>query len=92
MRVLVKGKNRGLYYLYIEGISVKNSKSQYVSETLQDTEHVAVATELLDQDSFSERDLEFVARFSSEHGSDVFRQILQSVCPSIYGHELVKGP
>ncbi|GKE70886.1 probable DNA helicase MCM8, partial [Tanacetum coccineum] len=24
------------------------------------------------------------------HGSDVFRQVLESVCPSIYGHELVK--
>ncbi|GJX26241.1 probable DNA helicase MCM8 [Tanacetum coccineum] len=85
-----KGKNQGLYYLYLEGISVKNSKSQSVSDTLQDTEPVAKATDLLDLYSFSQRDLEFVAKFSSEHGSDVFRQVLQSVCPSIYGHELVK--
>ncbi|PWA47668.1 DNA helicase MCM8 [Artemisia annua] len=40
---------------------------------------------------YFQRDLEFVAKFSSEHGSDVFRQVLQSVCPSIYGHELVKA-
>ncbi|GJU00829.1 probable DNA helicase MCM8 isoform X2 [Tanacetum coccineum] len=86
-----KGKNQGLYYLYLEGISVKNSKSQSVSDTLQDTEPVAKATDLLDLYSFSQRDLEFVAKFSSEHGSDVFRQVLQSVCPSIYGHELVKA-
>lgn len=62
-----------------------------MSETLQDTEHVAIVTDLLDLYSFSQRDLEFVAKFSSEHGSDVFRQVLQSVCPSIYGHELVKA-
>lgn len=30
-------------------------------------------------------------KFSEEHGSDIFRQILQSICPSIYGHELVKA-
>nr|GEU65863.1 probable DNA helicase MCM8 [Tanacetum cinerariifolium] len=86
-----KGKNQGLYYLYLEGISVKNSKSQSVSETLQDTEPAAKATDLLDIYSFSQRDLEFVSKFSLEHGPDVFRQVLQSVCPSIYGHELVKA-
>ena len=60
-----------------------------MSETLQDTEHVAKATDLLDLYSFTQRDLEFVSKFSQE--PDVFRQVLQSVCPSIYGHELVKG-
>ncbi|XP_024985408.1 probable DNA helicase MCM8 [Cynara cardunculus var. scolymus] len=86
-----KGRNQGLYYLYLEGVSVKNSKSQSVPEILQDTKSVAKATDLLDLYSFSQRDLEFICKFSSEHGSDVFRQILQSVCPSIYGHELVKA-
>ncbi|GJU11157.1 probable DNA helicase MCM8 [Tanacetum coccineum] len=86
-----KGKNQGLYYLYLEGISVKNSKSQSVSETLQDTEPAAKATDLLDLYTFSQRDLEFVSKFALENGPDVFRQVLQSVCPSIYGHELVKA-
>ncbi|XP_023744947.1 probable DNA helicase MCM8 [Lactuca sativa] len=81
-----KGRNQGLYYLYLEGVSVKNSKSQS-----EETESVAKATDLLDLYSFSQRDLEFVCKFSLEHGSDVFRQILQSICPSIYGHELVKA-
>ncbi|CAH1452171.1 unnamed protein product [Lactuca virosa] len=81
-----KGRNQGLYYLYLEGVSVKNSKSQS-----EETEAVAKATDLLDLYSFSQRDLEFVCKFSLEHGSDVFRQILQSICPSIYGHELVKA-
>ncbi|KAI3822612.1 hypothetical protein L1987_10207 [Smallanthus sonchifolius] len=86
-----KGRNQGLYYLYLEGISVKNSKSQSESENLQDTENVTKPTDLLDLYSFSQRDLEFICKFSSEYGSGVFRQILQSICPSIYGHELIKA-
>ncbi|KAK3016647.1 hypothetical protein RJ639_006742, partial [Escallonia herrerae] len=84
-----KSKNQGLYYLYLEVVSIKNSKSQSVSENLQDTD--ARATELFDLFSFSPRDLEFIVKFKEEHGSDTFRQILQSICPSIYGHELVKA-
>lgn len=86
-----KNKNQGLFYLYLEAVSIKNSKSQYISEDLQDSNADARATELLDLFSFSPRDLEFIVKFSEEHGSDRFRQILQSICPSIYGHELVKA-
>lgn len=52
---------------------------------------VARSTEPFDSFSFSPRDLEFIVKFSEENGSDVFRQILHSICPSIYGHELIKG-
>ncbi|XP_071700805.1 probable DNA helicase MCM8 [Rutidosis leptorrhynchoides] len=87
-----KGKNQGLYYLYLEGISVINSKSQAESETSQNTETVGKAMDLSNvYSSFSQRDSEFVLKYLQEHGSDVFRQIVQSVCPSIYGHELVKA-
>ncbi|PSR98198.1 DNA helicase [Actinidia chinensis var. chinensis] len=86
-----KTKNQGLYYLYLEVVSIKNSKSQSQLEDFQDTNADTRATELLDLFTFSPRDLEFVVKFSEEHGSDIFRQILQSICPSIYGHELVKA-
>ncbi|CAK9164786.1 unnamed protein product [Ilex paraguariensis] len=86
-----KSKNQGLYYLYVEAVSIKNSKSQAMPEDLQDTIADAGATPLFDLFSFSPRDLEFIIKFSEEHGSDIFRQMLQSVCPSIYGHELVKA-
>ncbi|XP_050940144.1 probable DNA helicase MCM8 isoform X3 [Cucumis melo] len=86
-----KSKNQGFYYLYLEAVSIKNSKSQSTPEDLQDSNSNARATELLDLFSFSPRDLEFIVKFSGEYGSDVFRQILQSICPSIYGHELVKA-
>lgn len=77
--------------MYIEAVSIKNSKSQSMPEDLQDSNSNARPTEQVDLFSFSPRDLEFIVKFSEEHGSDVFRQILQSICPSIYGHELVKG-
>ncbi|GFQ07779.1 probable DNA helicase mcm8 [Phtheirospermum japonicum] len=86
-----KGKNQALYYLYLEAVSVTNSKSQPVPDDMQRTDTDGRATEHLDLYSFSPRDLEFIVKFSEEHGSDVFRQILQSICPSIYGHELVKA-
>ncbi|KAE8690522.1 putative DNA helicase MCM8 [Hibiscus syriacus] len=86
-----KGRNQGFYYLYIEAVSVKNSKSLSMTEDLEDSNGDARSTELVDLFSFSPRDLEFIVKFREEHGSDVFRQILQSICPSIYGHELVKA-
>ncbi|PIN18479.1 DNA replication licensing factor, MCM6 component [Handroanthus impetiginosus] len=86
-----KGKNQALYYLYLEVVSITNSKSQSVPEDMRQTDTNVRPTEHFDLYSFSPRDLEFIVRFSGEHGSDVFRQILQSICPSIYGHELVKA-
>lgn len=62
-----------------------------MSDNLQENNGEVQATELFDICSFSQRDQEFIVKFLEEYGSDVFRQILQSICPSIYGHELVKG-
>ncbi|XP_040380181.1 probable DNA helicase MCM8 isoform X2 [Oryza brachyantha] len=86
-----KSRNQGLYYLYLEAISVRNSRahaasanSDAISTTIQTTGSFGFQT-------FTEKDLEYISKFKEEHGSDVFRQILQSFCPSIYGHELVKA-
>ncbi|XP_057983976.1 probable DNA helicase MCM8 [Malania oleifera] len=86
-----KSKNQGLYYLYLEAVSIKNSKSQSIPEDSQVSNVDSRATELFDLFSFSPRDLEFIVKFSEEYGSDIFRQVLHSICPSIYGHELVKA-
>ena len=86
-----KSKNQGLYYLYLEAVSIRNSKSQSVPEDLQKAGDDTRDTVLFDLYTFSSKDLEFIVKFSEEHGSDIFRQMLQSICPSIYGHELVKG-
>ncbi|XP_024188305.2 probable DNA helicase MCM8 [Rosa chinensis] len=84
-----KGKSQGIYYLYLEAVSIKNSKSQSMPEGVQDSSSNAGSVALVD--SFSPRDLEFIVKFSEEHGPDTFRQLIQSICPSIYGHELVKA-
>uniref|UniRef100_A0A0E0L3J5 Probable DNA helicase MCM8 n=1 Tax=Oryza punctata TaxID=4537 RepID=A0A0E0L3J5_ORYPU len=86
-----KSRNQGLYYLYLEAISVRNSKIHAASENSD-----AISTNIRASGSsgfqaFTEKDLEFISKFKEEHGVDVFRQILQSFCPSIYGHELVKA-
>ncbi|XP_056172327.1 probable DNA helicase MCM8 isoform X2 [Syzygium oleosum] len=86
-----KSKNQGFYYLYLEAVSVRNSKSQSTTEDSRDTISDGRATELFDSFSFTSRDLEFIVKFHEEYSSDIFRQILQSICPSIYGHELVKA-
>ncbi|XP_039007842.1 probable DNA helicase MCM8 [Hibiscus syriacus] len=73
-----KGRNQGFYYLYIEAVFVKNSKLLSMTEDLEDSNSDARPTELVDLFSFSPMDLEFIVKFREEHGSDVFRQILQS--------------
>lgn len=77
--------------MYLEAVSIRNSKSQSVPEDLQKAGDDTRDTVLFDLYTFSPKDLEFIVKFSEEHGSDIFRQMLQSICPSIYGHELVKG-
>lgn len=77
--------------MYLEAISIKNTKSQSMPEDLQDSSSNDRPMALVDLSSFSPRDLEFIVKFSEEHGPDTFRQLLQSICPSIFGHELVKG-
>ncbi|KAG6550803.1 hypothetical protein Mapa_007707 [Marchantia paleacea] len=83
-----KGKGDGLFYLCIEAVSIVNSKiSNDDGGEKADSSSSAPPNAL----SFSPLDLEFVAKFAEETGKDLFKTILHSVCPSIYGHELVKA-
>ncbi|EPS64801.1 hypothetical protein M569_09979, partial [Genlisea aurea] len=86
-----KGKNQALYYVYLETVSIINSKSQSVPEDPCHAMASPGTAEHYNLFKFSPRDLEFIVKFSEEYGSCVFRQVLQSVCPSIYGHEFVKA-
>jgi len=40
--------------------------------------------------TLSKSDLEFIARFSQEDGEDIVRTLVHSLCPSIFGHDIVK--
>ncbi|XP_044450754.1 probable DNA helicase MCM8 [Triticum aestivum] len=86
-----KSRNQGLYYLYLEAISVRNSKAHVVSENSDASSTDILATGSFSFETFTDKDLKFITEYNSEHGADVFRQILHSFCPSIYGHELVKA-
>nr|CAB3461236.1 unnamed protein product [Digitaria exilis] len=80
-----RSKNQGLYYLYLEAISVRNLKS------CADSGEEIRASGICDIQTITESHRDFAAAYKNQHGADVFRQILQSFCPSIYGHELVKA-
>ena len=41
-------------------------------------------------DSFSTLDLSFIVKFHTEFSGQQFRHLVHALCPSIYGHELVK--
>ncbi|XP_047044351.1 probable DNA helicase MCM8 [Lolium rigidum] len=86
-----KSKNQGLYYLYLEAISVRNSKGHAVSENSAASSTDIPPSGSFSFESFTDKDLEFIYEYNNEHGPDLFRQILHSFCPSIYGHELVKA-
>lgn len=74
----------------MEAVSIISLKSNN-AEDVQENNSKSGACTPSDFISFSPKDLEFVVKFFEEHGSDVFCTILHSLCPSIYGHELVKG-
>ncbi|XP_051206010.1 probable DNA helicase MCM8 [Lolium perenne] len=86
-----KSKNQGLYYLYLEAISVRNSKGHAVSENSAASSTDIPPSGSFSFESFTDKDLEFIYEYNNEHGPDLFRQMLHSFCPSIYGHELVKA-
>ncbi|KAK1697565.1 hypothetical protein QYE76_014262 [Lolium multiflorum] len=86
-----KSRNQGLYYLYLEAISVRNSKGHAVSENSDASSTDIPPSGSFGFESFTDKELEFIYEYNNEHGPDVFRQILHSFCPSIYGHELVKA-
>uniref|UniRef100_A0ACD5T9M3 Uncharacterized protein n=1 Tax=Avena sativa TaxID=4498 RepID=A0ACD5T9M3_AVESA len=86
-----KSRNQGLYYLYLEAISIRNSKGHAVSENSGASSTNTLPSGSFSFESFTDKDLEFIFEYNNEHGPDLFRQILHSFCPSIYGHELVKA-
>ena len=40
--------------------------------------------------TLSRKDLEFIAEFSQQDGDDIVRTLVHSLCPSIFGHDIVK--
>ena len=47
--------------------------------------------EIEEEPAMSPADLEFIVRFTEECDGEQFKQLVHSLCPVIYGHELVKA-
>nr|XP_005991185.1 PREDICTED: DNA helicase MCM8 [Latimeria chalumnae] len=84
---LLRGGNRNkkdkcMFLLYIEANSVSNSKGQKAKESDESTNH---GTSI----EFSLKDLYAIQAIQAEE--NLFKLIVNSLCPAIYGHELVKA-
>lgn len=76
---VMKAKNKAVYYIYLEAKSVVNTKQPTAG-----LGGARVAT-----DDFDAAELQAIRRIAQSN--DVFKNIVHSLCPSIYGHELVKA-
>ncbi len=70
-----KAKNKAVFYMYLEAKSVLNLKQQMGARVASD--------------EFEAGELMAIRRVASD--PEVFRNVINSLCPSIYGHELVKA-
>lgn len=100
-----KGRNgnQSLFFLYLEAVAVVKSRTEKSSQERDRNVELGVSGYAHPDDvhsgdvlppnmpAFTEKDLEFVIKFHSECGAGIFRHLVQSVCPAIYGHELVKA-
>lgn len=74
-----KSKDKSLYLLYIHAISVSNSKDTHMKEEAGDD----------NSSEFTMKELYAIREIQGE--DNLFKLIVSSLCPAIYGHELVKA-
>ncbi|KAM4695002.1 DNA helicase MCM8 isoform 2-T2 [Discoglossus pictus] len=74
--------NKCMFLLYIEANSVSNSKGQKSKDTENSENHGASM-------DFSLKDLYAIQEIQAEE--NLLKLIVNSLCPTIYGHELVKA-
>ncbi len=72
-----RAKNKAVFYMYLEARTVVNTKQQ------------AGARGAAAADAFEPGELEALRRIAAD--PNAFRSVVNSLCPSIYGHELVKA-
>lgn len=68
-------QNKSLFQLYIDANSIDNNKVDTGGKT--------------ESNEFTTKELYLVQEIAGT--KDVFRMIVNSICPAIYGHEIVKG-
>ena len=100
------GSKRGesLFLLYVDAVSLE-SRTRGVGAALssapeapvpESAEASGAGNGMLDaalvpvDQTLTDRDHEFAQRFAAEYGADTLRQLVYSLCPSIYGHSMEK--
>lgn len=82
--------NQTLYQLYLKANSVIGiGKSMNPDENDDDDNKLQDQNNKLGVVEFTEKDYSFINKLCNE--KDAFRQVVNSICPSIYGHEIVKA-
>ncbi|EEH60762.1 uncharacterized protein MICPUCDRAFT_12229 [Micromonas pusilla CCMP1545] len=80
------------YNVYVKGISIRKRDSDAGgAPPLSAAAAEAFARDVVDNTTFSPADLEFIVRFTEECAGEQFKQLIHSLCPTIYGHEVVKA-
>ncbi|PNW71712.1 hypothetical protein CHLRE_16g665950v5 [Chlamydomonas reinhardtii] len=82
-----------LFLMYLEAVSLSCPRQQLQGEVplLGDSSAAGGLPGSTSLPSFITRDLAFVVKFCETFGGDQLRQLVHALCPSIYGHELVKA-
>lgn len=85
-----KGRNKAsqMYYLYIDVNSLVKASTNPGSAEEADGGDVAFTKDYV---QFSNKDLYGIRAIKEVGGSNVFKLLVNSLCPPIFGHELVKG-
>lgn len=87
-----KGKATQMYSLYIAANSLvkAGSNNAAIDDDAQDDEDEELKTITKDSVRFSKKELYGVQEIW-QRGQDIFRLLVSSLCPPIFGHEMVKG-
>ncbi|CDW72960.1 dna helicase mcm8-like [Stylonychia lemnae] len=78
-------KNKALHASYIDVNSIKNSNTEYFLQTSTQSSYQGGQ---IQDDKVNMAELSEIHRISERR--DVFQLLIKSICPSIFGHELVK--
>ena len=80
-----QGKNRALYASYIDVNSIKNSNTEYFLQTAISSNP---STSNINDQKVNLAEINMIHKISER--KDLFSLIVKSICPSIFGNELVK--
>lgn len=96
-----RGQKQDMFLLYLDAISVENKKPSHEPKPapapapgpapIQQPTLKPPGTRNEQHMTFSPKDLEFISKFTQENDGSQLGILSQSLCPTIYGHEIVKA-